>query len=327
MKSLRLFGTAFGLALGLTAIIALTASGLDHFRIIGPTKPFAYPWRLVDPTWMTHFTAWLGYALHNLGAWWIIAAARREKPGYTEKMRWFNGAMLGLHLVGFGLHWLQSRLWYDGLAQDVPEITALGSVALMLMVILILETPRRGLFLGKKLRFDKRFLRIIREYHGYLFTWALIYTFWYHPMAGTWGHLIGFFYMFVLLGQSVLLFHRGHTNKWWTLSLEMLVLPHGVLVALFQGNALWPMFGFGFAAMFLLTQMYGLGWTRPIYGLLWGVFLVSTMGVYAWMGRLAKIHEILRIPILDYAVVFLLYLLFLGIAKLLPKNPQEAPPV
>ena len=30
----------------LTAIIALTAARLSEFEIIGPTVPFAYPWRL-----------------------------------------------------------------------------------------------------------------------------------------------------------------------------------------------------------------------------------------------------------------------------------------
>lgn len=30
----------------------------------------------------------------------------------------------------------------------MPEITAVGSVALMLMVVLVLENPRRGILLG-----------------------------------------------------------------------------------------------------------------------------------------------------------------------------------
>ena len=63
----------------------------------------------------------------------------------------------------------------------------------MLVLILILETPRRGLILGKKIKFHKRFLQIIRDYHGYIITWGLIYTFWYHPMENTFGHLAGLF--------------------------------------------------------------------------------------------------------------------------------------
>lgn len=64
------------------------------------------------------------------------------------------------------------------MARNVPEVTALGSVALMLMVVLILETPRRGLLLGKKLPFSGRFLARVKTPHGYLFSWAPIYTLW-----------------------------------------------------------------------------------------------------------------------------------------------------
>ncbi len=55
------------------------------------------------------------------------------------------------------------------------------------------------------------------------------------------------------------MFMRVHLNKRWMFLLEILVLPHAAQVALNQGNGLWPMFFFGFAAIFLLTQMHGLG--------------------------------------------------------------------
>ena len=291
-------------------VIALTSDGLSHFSIVGPTVPFAYPWRLDDPTWTSRATAWIGYGLHNVGAWLIIALAQRNKTRIQNRMRWFNWSMLCLHVVFCVFHWLQTRLWYDGLAQDVPEVTALGSVALMLMIVLIIETPRRGLILGKKVSFQALFLRIVRKYHSYVFTWALIYTFWYHPMEDTPGHLFGFFYMAVLLGQSVFLFHRGHYQRLWKLSLELLVIPHGVVVALLQGNQLWPMFGFGFGAILVLTQMYAFDLSATTRNVLIGAFVLGVVATYSALGRLAQIHEVVRIPILDYAVVGLLYLLF-----------------
>eukprot|EP00403_Amphidinium_massartii_P035976 CAMPEP_0178436050 /NCGR_PEP_ID=MMETSP0689_2-20121128/34242_1 /TAXON_ID=160604 /ORGANISM="Amphidinium massartii, Strain CS-259" /LENGTH=395 /DNA_ID=CAMNT_0020058139 /DNA_START=100 /DNA_END=1284 /DNA_ORIENTATION=+ len=308
----EIYVIGLALSLGLTAVIAITASSLQNFSVVGrsPTQALGYPWQLRNPTFMSHLTAWLGYACHNIGAWLIIAAVRRKKPKVEDKMRWFNWATLVLHLLGFALHWMQSQLWFDGLAADVPEVTALGSVALMLMVVLLLENPRRGLILGVRMHFRARFMMIVREYHGYLFTWALIYTFWYHPMVGTPGHLVGFFYMFMLLGQSVLLYHSAHLNKWWTLTLELLVLPHGVLVAVFQGKQLTPMFAFGFGAMFLLTQMYGLGLGRSTRIVMHFLFIVVTVGTYCWCGRLPKIHEVFRIPVLDYAVIGLLYMMF-----------------
>ena len=59
--------------------------------------------------------------------------------------------------------------------------------------------------------------------------WAVIY----HPMEATSGHLIGFLYMFLLLVQGSLFFTRAHVNRWWTLFLEVAVLAHGTLVAIY----------------------------------------------------------------------------------------------
>jgi len=299
-----------------TLVIGLTASGLSGFETIGPGAPFAYPWRLVEPTTLGAVTAWLGYALHNLAAWGVIWAARRERPAWDTRLRRWNWWMVGVHALFVPLHIVQSQVAYDGLARDVPEITALGSVALMLMVVLILEAPRRGLILGWKPNWPQGFLRVVREYHGYLFTWALIYTFWYHPTEGTAGHLVGFFYLLLLLWQSVLLFHRAHRDRRWTLFLELLVIPHGVAVAVLQGQGLWPMFLWGFGSIFLLTQVYGLGLTTPRRRALVAAGVVAMVGTYAATGRLAEAHEVTRIPVLDYGVVALLVGIYVGARRL-----------
>ncbi len=302
----RLF-PGLALAAAFTVLISVIAPGLAGFDIVGKTVPFAYPWRLITPTAAARLTAWAGYLLHNLLIWLIIFLARRQQPRYADGMRWFNWSAAGINALFIVLHILQTHFFYDGLAQDVPELSALGSVALMLIVILILETPRRGLLFGKKLKFPQRFLQVIRHYHGYLFSWAAIYTFWYHPTEGTWGHLLGFFYMFMLFAQSSLLFNRAHLNKWWTFTLEAFVILHSLVVALLQGNAMWPMFAFGFGAMVVLTQMYGLGLSTWVRRALAVLFVGAAVWVYAAMGRLTALHEIIRIPVLDYAVLFLLY--------------------
>ena len=250
----------------LTAVIGLTAANLSGFQTVGYTGiMFYYPWQLREPDATARLTAWAGYLLHNIIAWGIIYFAQREKPKFGNNLRWFNGAMIATHLVFIVLHIFQTQLFYDGLAQDVPEVTAQGSVAVMLIIIILFETPRRGLIFGKKFKFKERFIQIARKYHGYFFAWATIYTFWYHPTEGTGGHLVGFLYMFMLFIQSALIFNRAHLNRWWTWTLEVFVVIHGTVVALLQGNGLWPMFAFGFGAMIVLTQMYGLGlatWTK-----------------------------------------------------------------
>ena len=315
----HLYITLIATALALTGIIWLTAGALQaRFDVINEKYyPFFYPWQTRNPSTMAYVTAWIGYALHNIAAWGIIFAAQRARPKYDTQFRWFNWAMAAVNLIGFVLHWLQTQLWYDGLAIAVPEITSQGSVILMLVFILILETPRRGLIWGKKVRFHQRFLDIVRHYHGYLFTWALIYTFWYHPMEATFGHLAGFFYMFALLAQSVLIFHRAHLNRWWTFSLEVLVLVHGTLVAIYQGNGLWPMFLFGFMAMIVLTQMHGLGIdSRTRRWLAFG-FVAVTGLFYGFSGNLARLNEVIRIPLIEYLSIFLIYAIFLSIYGLL----------
>ena len=124
----------------LTAIIAVTAVRLTGFQIVGSTVAFAYPWRLVEPTVMSQLTAWVGYVLHNIFVWGIIYIVRKNKPKFRSELRWYNWALLIGNLVFVGLHILQTQVYYDGLAQDVPEITALGSLAL------IVSTLKLGLF-------------------------------------------------------------------------------------------------------------------------------------------------------------------------------------
>jgi uncharacterized membrane protein YhdT len=123
------------LSAAFTIIIAFTAANLAGFEIVGQTVPFAYAWRLSDPTAISRFAAWSGYLLHNVIAWVIIYLAQRQKPKYGDQFRWFNWSMVAVNVIFAMLHILQTRFFYDGLAQDVPELSALGSVALMLIVI------------------------------------------------------------------------------------------------------------------------------------------------------------------------------------------------
>ena len=128
------------------------------------------------------------------------------------------------------------------------------------MMVLIIENQRRGLFFGKKAPGLVSVGQVLRKYHGYYFAWAVIYTFWYHPVEVTPGHLIGFFYMFMLLLQGSLFFTRYHINRWWTLMLEFFMVIHGTTVAWFAIAGLearWAQFLFGGLGVLLITQMHG----------------------------------------------------------------------
>jgi hypothetical protein len=243
--------------------------------------------------------------MHQFSIWGLIYYAQRSRTKYTTGLHRFNVAALAANAIFIGLHFVQTHIWYDGLAQDVSIWSSQGSVIILLVWVLLMENRRRGLFFGKKLPIKQEIIRFARKYHGYVFAWATIYTFWYHPMEPTSGHIIGFFYMFLLLLQGSLFFTRIHTNRWWTLTQEAMVLAHGTLVAVMQGNELWPMFAFGFGGMFVVTQMHGVGLSRRARWAILVAYIVAALGVYGTRD-LAKIHEIIRIPIVEYLGVLVL---------------------
>jgi hypothetical protein len=275
-----------------------------------------YFWKLPQPTFWTRFSAWGFYFAHQITFWWIIWYSQKNKSKYASGLHKFNYWALGLNAVFILLRVVQTHVWYDGLAQDVSIFSSQGSVIILLVWILIMENNRRGMFFGVKVPISQDIIRFARKYHGYFFAWATVYTFWYHPAVSTPAHLAGFFYMFLLLLQGSLFFTRIHVNKYWTFVQEFTVLIHGTIVAVFQGMGLWPMFAYGFGGIFVLTQIHGLGlklWQRWFFI---GAYVGSA--VYVYNGRLINgLLEIIRIPAIDYILVFVLAGIFWLIIKLM----------
>ena len=298
----------------LCAAIVAMGGILSQFEIIPhPEDGLVYEWQLAQPTAMAQLTAWLGFALHQLLIWGTIlyAQSRYSKRDYQNTLRPVNMWAVGINLVFIVLHYFQTMFFYDAIAQDLPSWTAQFAVALMLIVILGIENQRRGLFFGKKVKFRRAFTDGLRRYHGYFFSFAVIYTFWFHPMIPTWGHLIGFIHVVLVMAQGSLMFMRAHLNKRWMLLLEILVLPHAAQVAVNQGNGLWPMFLFGFAAIFLVTQMHGLRlkpWVRQAF---YGSFVLLALYVYLVVREPWQVNEVIRIPLIEYLVLFIMYWIYL----------------
>jgi len=302
-------GIAFSLAF--TGLIWLAGERLESIRLLPDAGPSWYYWHLPEPTFWTRLTAWGFYALHQIGAWGLIYYAQTHLKGFKPGLRPLNVIALAGNAFFITLHFVQTHIWYDGLAQDVSIWTSQGSVILLLVAVLLMENPRRGLFFGKKVPIGKEIVRLVRKYHGYVFAWAGVYTFWYHPMVSTPGHLVGFFYMFLMMLQGSLFFTRLHVNRWWTLVQEVGVLFHGTMVAIIQGNGLWPMFFFGFAGIFVITQMHGLGLKRWQKIVFFAIYAGAALWVYSGRGW-AQLNEIIRIPLIEYVLVFVLALLIGG---------------
>lgn len=296
-------GVLFSAAL--TGLIWLLGDRLAAFPKLPDQGVLWYYWKLAEPTWVTRFSAWGLYLVHQLAIFWLIRKAQREQLKYTSGLHPVNVQALAVNGVFAVLHLIQTHVFYDGLAQDVSILTSQGSVIVLLVWVLMMENPRRGLFFGKRAPLHKDIIAWARKYHGYFFSWAIVYTFWYHPMESTQGHLIGVFYTFLLMLQGSLFFTRIHINRWWMLTQEVLVLVHGTLVAMQQGNGIWPMFFFGFATLFIVTQMHGLSLSRLSKALFTIAFGLGVAVVYSQRG-LAQLNEVIRIPLIDYLSVFVL---------------------
>ncbi|MCC7447407.1 MAG: hypothetical protein IT324_08335 [Anaerolineae bacterium] len=274
--------------------------------------PFFYEWQLADKNFWARASVWTLFGLHQLAIWATIWYARRTYNTYSETLRRANYWALGVNLLFVVLHYIQTAVFFDAIAMDVPSWTAQFAVALMLIVILAMETPRRGLFFGRKVNFRKAFIDGLKQYHGYFFSFAVIYTFWFHPMFPTWGHLVGFVHVILVMVQGSLMFTRVHLNRRWMFLLEILVLPHAFQVALNQGNGLWPMFLYGFAAIFLLTQMHGLNLRTWVKRAFYAGFVLAVLLTYTTIKKPFMINEVIRIPLIEYAVVFVMYGIFRG---------------
>ncbi|MDB4598211.1 hypothetical protein OAI40_03240 [Candidatus Pseudothioglobus singularis] len=317
----KVWSLAVFIAALLTASILLLQPQLSQVVLLPDQGASWYFWKRTDPNFASQATAWGGYLVHQLFIWGIISWAQRNRGKLQDrtKMHAVNWvALVGTAAFG-SLHFFQTAIWYDGLAQNVSVFSSQASVILLLVIVLMIEAPRRGLFFGSG---GKKFAGIrpfLIRYHGYYFSWAVVYTFWFHPMETSWGHLFGFFYTFLLMIQAGFIFTRVHTNRWWTLTLETLVLFHGVVVALIAGQEFWTMFLFGFLMMFIVTQMHGLGLSNLIRWIFGVLFIISLLFVYSERGW-NQMNEILRIPVIDYLLVFVLAGLVILIKKLARKS-------
>jgi hypothetical protein len=289
-----------------------------------------YYWQVADFSVAGRVAVWAGYALHQLAVWWIFFTARFSKfraerqrvaaggvpadegpfvnPG-SEVGNGYTVAMLVVNLLFVALHLLQTQLWYGGLAQDVPIWTSQGSVIVMLVLVLVLEMPRRGLFFGKWMRVPADLHNLLRRWHGLFISWALVYTFWFHPMEGNWGLMSGFIYMWLLFIQLIIFGSKPHKNRSWVVVLEAFVVIHGTLISVYKELAATPLFFFGFYAMFLITYMHT--WKMALWGKLLALagYVGSLIYIYQFVRGWEHVIEIIFIPVALYGGAVGLWLL------------------
>ncbi|MBI9012119.1 MAG: hypothetical protein JEZ08_07770 [Clostridiales bacterium] len=322
MKEKKWFISSLVVAACLILITSAFGGSLEKIVLLEDKGASWYYWKLPTKEWLPRMTAWTGYILHQLFLWYGIYKIKNDKENKTE----WNKRLLIMNLVFILLHFLQTHIWYDGLAQDVPVFSSQGSVIGMLVLILIMENRRRGIFLGKKVKGFKDIQNFILRYHGYYIAWAITYTFWYHPMVSTSGHLVGFLYMFLLFIQASFAKTKIHGNRTWGFILEIIVLFHGTTVAVGQANNMWPMFGFGFAFIAVFTQIYSLKLKTFYRTGIQVLYLIGALFVFG--GELAgktlqDIHQITWIPIIEYGVVFAIVFLGQSVFGIIKKKSKD----
>jgi hypothetical protein len=331
-----------GIALSviLTVIIVLLAPFLARFEdyLLPDEGASWYFWKLPPlpvlpgtPAYsiIAQIITWSMYGAHQVVNWVLIWYGLTHIKKWTNGLYKFNLIFLVVNLGFIVLHIVQTHWLYDGLAADVPVWTSQGSVILMLSFMLIIDNPRRGFIFGKKINFRKDVVEALRKYHGYYFAWAFVYTFWFHPATAAVAHILGFFYMFLLMLQCSLMYVKIHLNKYWTTFLESFVMIHGATVAYFtQNSPMWVMFFLGFLGMIVFTYSYGLGLNRIGKILVFIAYIGAIVLIYAPFGLnrpatyLARM-EMLWIPIILYLVAFLLYYIGVLVAKIRSKKSSS----
>jgi hypothetical protein len=310
------WGLAF-CAIAVGAIFAFAPYSAQLEFAADKPQDFWYYWQLQDPTVWTRLSAWVPYTIHQVSIWFLIYHAQQVRPRYIFGLHIFNVWALAINGFFILLHIAQTKFFYDGLAQDVHESTSMISVVIMLFMIMLMENRRRGIVMGKGLKVFNTVGDTVRRYHGYYFSWAIIYTFWYHPVEMTAGHIAGFAYMFLLILQSSLTFTRFHTNRVWTGLLETLFFVHGALVAAFIMNPgeheFWSMFLFGGMAVFMLTQLHGLGLDTRGKLKVAVPMLALIAGFYAFYPE--HIVGVARMPATMYAGTVLLFVILWVLIK------------
>jgi hypothetical protein len=314
----RILGIAVAASVALTALTAVLGPLLASVPHLPDQGAAWYFWKLPQATRWSRLTAWGFYALHQASVWVLVALAMREKARGGKLTR-INVAFLVVNLAFALLHLLQTHVWYDGLAQDVPIWSSQYSVIVMLVIMLFMLNPRRGLILGLKVPYSEAGLRFANRWHGPYISWALVYTFWFHPMEGSIGFVWGFFYMFLLFTQLSFANTKVHFLLPWVTLLEFLVGVHGPVIAIQNGYASWPMFAAGFLFMTAFTQQYSFklpAWGRALVF----VAYAALVGVLYWFRGYNRLYEVLFIPVALYGGALALALL----TRLVPKGKAKA---
>ena len=101
------------------------------------------------------------------------------------------------------------------------------------------------------------------------------------------------------------MYTTAHLNRYWRMVCEAWVFVHGMVISMQTlSSESWPMFTFGFGAIFALTQVPGLPCLQHRHWILRSipliVFLVAYVVTYVSIQKWTKPHVVVFIPMAEY---------------------------
>jgi hypothetical protein len=127
-----------------TLVIWVAADRLAAFPKLPDQGPAWYYWKLAEPTALSRVSSWLLYVMHQFAIWGLIWYAQKYVKKYKPGLHTVNWVALGLNALFVALHFLQTHIFYDGLAQDTSIFSSQGAVVIMLVWILLMERTTVG---------------------------------------------------------------------------------------------------------------------------------------------------------------------------------------
>lgn len=269
-----------------------------------------YFWKTPEFNLINLISVWILFIGHLFGNFYLIWQIQKNK---IRKFSKYHIKMYYLNTIFIALHFLQTASTFDGLAKYLPIWTSQGSVIILLIIMLVMLSPIRGFIVNKKIKGS--LINPLYKFHGFLFVFAIILTFWYHPIYFTWGHLLGFIYIFILMSQFMLVKLKQHMNIKWLSLIETFVFFHSITIAiLVQQSRNWEIFAFGFGTIFMLTTIYGLIKNQKLIKILqiiyFSIYIIySIVAIFLNINKLFDFLQIIFIPLILYLFGFILILL------------------
>ena len=90
-----------------TGLIWALDSRLEYIKLLPDTGAAWYEWKLPYPTFITRFSAWFSYTLHQVLFWGLIYLAQKKKLKYTKGLHPLNVAALAIN--AFFIFWHLSK--------------------------------------------------------------------------------------------------------------------------------------------------------------------------------------------------------------------------